>query len=218
MSIELQALRDSLRRHIGVDEDDLDNEATDLLLNRSYWEIIDKFHFREKEVTATFAITAGTRLYNVPSPFEALRKLSVLDPGTGKHHVLDRMTVDVYEQNYDEDTDARDFPTHYVREGCAVRLWPTPKEALTATIKYWTTLSDLAEGSNEVPELPQNWHEIVLLGAVWRGFTEFGDYVRSRLAKAQQTELVNSSVPTEAKEEIDSHRAGIEVPGRVYDV
>lgn len=212
--IDLIELRDSLREHTGTDEDDMPDTKADLLLNRAYWEILDKFHFREKEVTATFDIVAGTRLYNMPDPFDALRLLSVLNPDTEQHMVLKRMTIQKYEELYNESEDEQDFPTHYVREACSARLWPTPDADYTATIKYWTTLADLVEGTNETPPIPQSWHEIILFGGVWRAFVSFGDYVRGNTAKAHQSALIESAVPVEAKEEYDSESAGIEVPGR----
>ncbi len=110
--INLPELRDELREHLGTDEDDLPDEKADLLLNRAYWEIIDKFAFREKEVSATFATTDGTRSYNVPEPFEALRQLSIADLNNGQHRALDRMTIHTYEEIFVDDEDARGYPTH----------------------------------------------------------------------------------------------------------
>lgn len=215
--IDLQDMRDDLRKHTGTDEHDLPNDSCDLLLNRSYWEILDKFHFREKEVSGTFPTVAGTRAYGTPSPFEALRSLSILDTVTEHHIVLQRMTVQGYEESYDETTGEQGLPTHYVREGCGVKLWPTPDDVYTVTMKYWTVLEDLSDTNNE-PPIPQSWHEVILLGGVWRAFLQFGDYVRGNAAKSHQKALVDSMVPVEAKEEYDSRYSGVTVLGRDYDV
>jgi hypothetical protein len=48
MSIDLVTMRDELRDHLGQDDVELDDDAADLLLNRAYWELLDKFPFREK--------------------------------------------------------------------------------------------------------------------------------------------------------------------------
>lgn len=217
MGLDVQELRDSVRLATGTDEADLPNDKLDLYLNQSWWEIIDRHHFREKEVTVTFETVAGVRLYNMPSPFEALRKLSILDSDYKNHTVLNRITIDSYEAKYDEDEDARGFPVEYVREGCAVRLWPTPDAVYTMTQKYWTTLSDLSDTND--PVIPQSWHEIVLFGALWRAFIlHMGDYVRGNEAKRHQASLINNAVPVEAKEEIDSHRAALSVEFNEYDV
>jgi len=217
MGLDLQQLRDDLRDATGTDIDDLSDEKVDRLLNRSYWEVLDKFPFREKEVTVTFNTIIGTRLYNMPEPFEALRKLSILEPATLVHKTIDRTTIDVYERTYDTNEAAEGFPTHYVREGCAARLLPTPDAIYEITEKYWTVLADLSI-TNDTPAIPQSWHEIILLGAIWRAFISFGDYQRARAANQHQIALINSAVPVEAKEEVDSPRGGLEVIVREYDV
>lgn len=217
MGLNIQDLRNELRKGTGMDATDLPDADADLYLNRSWWEIIDKFHFREKEVTTTFNTIAGTRLYNMPSPFEALRQLSILNSDTKEHSVLNRITIDVYEGKYDEDTDARGFPVEYVREGCAVRIWPTPDAVYVITQKYWTTLADL-DNTNSTPSIPASWHEIIFFGALWRTFISVGDFPRANAAKQHQVSLVNSSVPVEAKEEVDSHRAGVSIIVNDYDV
>lgn len=209
MTIALETLRDELREHLGVDDVELDNDAADLLLNRAYWELLDKFPFREKEVSATFATVDGTILYSMPSPFEALRQLSIENPDTFEHTYLRKWSIREYEENYNSHEDARGYPTNYVREGCAVRLWPTPDDAYTITIKYLTVLADLSD-DNDSPGIPQQWHEIILYGALWRGYVRFGDYVRSKATQGMWANMIAGIKPTEAKEEVDTHYSGLQ--------
>lgn len=217
MSLDIQQMRDELRSSMGMDIADLPDDRADLHLNRSYWQVMDIFHFREKEVTATFGTVEGERLYNLPSPFESLRSLSIKDLITLEHKTIDKMTVHEYENRYDESVEARGIPTRYVREGCAVRLWPTPDDIYTITHKYWRVLADLSD-VNPIPEIPQAWHEIIFYGGLWRGWIGEGDYLRAREAKSHQKSLIDSAVPVEAKEEYDTHRAGLQAPGYDYDV
>lgn len=207
--LDLNQLRDELREHVGMDEDDLPDDKADLLLNRAYWELIDKFPFREKEVTATFTTEAGERRYNMPEPFEALKQLSVVNPTSKQHTPLDRMTAYEYEKVYNEEATNQAIPLKYLREGCFARLWPTPDAAYEMVIKYWTTLADLAADND--PQIPQVWHEIILFGAVWRCFMRIGDYARCNQAKTHQISLIDSTSPVEAKEEFDTHTGGVEV-------
>lgn len=217
--IDLPTLRAELRQLLGVDSDDLPDDTdivnnkvgANLLLNQSYWELLDKFPFREKEVSATFLTVAGTRYYQVPTSFEALRQLSIEDPNSQQHTPLERMTVYEYEQLFVNNDAARGQPTKYAREKDGIRLWRTPDAVYTLTLKYWTVLSDLSDSN--APQLPQSWDEIVLAGAVWRGFFHLGDHARMASSKAIHTSLINSAVPTEAKEESDTHLGGVEVAG-----
>ena len=213
--IDVATMIDELRDHVGMDINDLPDDKATLLLNRSWWEVIDKFPFREKEVTATFPTIIGTRSYGMPNPFEALRQLSILNPADNTHIPLDRMSIFEYEKVYIEGSDEYGFPQKYVREGCFARLWPTPDQVYTLTIKYWFTLADLS--STHDPEIPQVWHEVILMGGIWRTFMKAGDYPRCNQVKMHQASLIESIPPVEAKEAFDSHNAGIEVKGYSYD-
>jgi len=220
MSLDLPTLRAELRQLLGVDSDDLPDDTdlannkvgANLLLNQAYWELLDKFPFREKEISATFLTVAGTRYYQIPSMFEALRQLSIEDVESQQHTVIERATVYEYETLFVNTSAEQGKPTKYVREKNGIRFWRTPDQVYTITIKYWAVLSDLSSG-NPTPEIPQSWHEIILAGAVWRGFFHLGDHARMASSKAIHTSLINSAVPVEAKEEFDTHLGGVEVAG-----
>lgn|SRR3990167_260358 len=211
-TIELEA---KLRKHLGdLSTQELPTADAILLLNQSYWEILDKFPFREKEETATISTVIGQRTYPVPNPFEALQMLSVIDPNNGSSSVLIRAGNYEYESIRETDSGSNGMPTKYYREESKIRLWPIPDNVYTMTIKYWTTLDDLVSGNS--PLIPQSWHEIILYGACWRGFLELRDFDAYKEYKQLQVGLITSSVPTEAKEERDSHESGLEVLGREY--
>ncbi len=224
MTLDITALRRSLREGIGLEGDDTvtlpnadasDKTGADTYLNRSYWELLDKFPFREKEVIATFSTSVGENFYQVPSPFEALQQVAIEDPNSFKHNPLDRIEKDVFEQKFVNHVDDRGKPELYFRESNGIRLWRTPDLVYTVTLRYWTVLADLTS-SNATPPIPQSWHEIILFGAIWRAFIGMnGDYNRAQAAKAHQVSLLSGASPVEAKETFDSHRAGAEVAG--YD-
>ena len=216
MGITTDSLIDDLRNHSGLSTDELSDPDALLLLNRSYWEVLDKFPFREKEQTASFSTVAGTRNYTVPSPFEALRQLSIKN-SSNTYVPLDRSTIHDHEMTRDTDTDDRGFPNKYVREKNSIRLYPVPDDAYSVTIKYWTVLDDLDNADPDVNlSIPKSWHEIVLFGAMWRLYLMLRDFSASNQYKIQQIALINSAVPVEAKEEFDSHTAHLEVLGRDY--
>lgn len=218
--IDLQTMRAALRQQLGVDSDDLPDDTdlvnskvgANLLLNQSYWELLDKFPFREKEQSGSFVLVIGTSFYEIPTLFEALRQLSIEDLNSGKHSVLDRATVYEYETLFTSNATAQAMPKKYAREKNGIRLWPIPDNTYTLTIKYFTNLSDLAVDA-DTPEMPRSWDEIVLYGAAWRGFLAFGDHAKMQSMKAIHTSLIASAVPTEAKEETDTHLGGVEVAG-----
>jgi hypothetical protein len=209
MALDVPTMITELQAYVGQDTSELPQANALLLLNQSWWEIIDKFQFREKEFTATFATTAGTRNYEVPQPFEALRQVSITDSSDSQHIKLLRMIPNVYENVYNEDSSQQDIPTQYVREGCMIRLWPTPDQAYTITLKYMSVLPDLSTTNYTIPTVPQVWGECILYGAVWRQYARLGDLTRSAFFKNLQVGLINSTSPVETKEEYDSKESGL---------
>lgn len=215
--ISLPSLRTELLEHLGLDEDDLDGETwstdtIDLLLNRAFWELSYKFPFREKETIVSFTTTEGTALYACPSPFEALKMLSIEDPDTFEHKQLEKISKSTYENKFVNNPDGseEDMPNAYVRESGNIRLHPTPDDTYTITMKYDTTLADLGN-SNQTLSIPQVWHEIILFGAVWRGLKRLGDHARAAEFRKDQLSLLGSLEPVENKEKVDNRYAGLEV-------
>jgi len=218
MTLNLDTLRDKLRVHTGEDDTDLTDSDTDLLLNQSYWEVMDKFNFREKERRVTFTLVADARDYNAPSPFEALQNIAVVDT-YGQHNYLKRMTPAKYEEEYTSgDNESKGIPTHYIRRQNKITLFPTPDIAYDAVMYYWTTLSDLEEGVVDEPNMPQVWHEIVLYGAVARRMMELSDFTRAREVRNFQAQLISTTSAVEEKEEADSRYSGVNVPQELTEI
>lgn len=206
---------DSVYRICGVDTDDVTTTLATKLLNRSWWEIQNKFKFREKDTVLDFPLVIGSERYEVPDKFDSLRSIAVYD-NDNKSHYIERVTSKWYEENYDTDTDARGFPTHYFREGSTINLYPTPDAAYNMVVRYAQTLDDLSLTND--PSIPKEWHEIILYGGCWRLLLELGDFQRCNGLKTQQIALIQSCVPVESKEMSDSRYSGLEFKGSGYNL
>jgi hypothetical protein len=238
MPLSITVLRTELREHLGLDEDELPSTDADALLNRSWWEVMDKFNFREKEAKTSFQTVAGQFEYPMPQGYDALRILSIggsnnnnllggqfylsggsfLNPTISdetQHTELERSDDKWYEQNYNDDVDYYGQPVKYYRYGSGIVLYPTPDKVYNVNVNYLVTLADLSN-TNAFPPIPQSWHEVILYGAVWRGFMRIGDYNRKQAAQQTQYALINSATPVESKEEFDSSMAGLQFIGRRY--
>lgn len=215
MTINLQTLRDKVRRATGQDSDDLTDAECDLLLNQTYWEIQEKFHIREVESSTTFSTAEGQREYELPPSFESLRISAIRDNESGDDAELDRMSIKEYESSYSADTEKQAKPTKYFRAANAIILWPTPDDIYTVILHYRTKLDDLTD-SNVDPQLPRSWQEMLYVGAVARAFFDNGDFENEKKSNAKYVQLINSAVPVEAKEEWDSSKAGVQPLGIEY--
>lgn len=204
----LQNYRDEFRAHVGVDEYDMDNTIVDRILNQSWWEIADTFNFREKETSRMYNTVAGTFSITAASDIEGLQQISIQDRNSSQHTLLEPMTLLTYETEFTDTTTSRGKPTHYVRRGSTIILYPTPDNVYEITEYYWKTLSDIAVGGVTIP---QSWNEVILYGAVQRGFARLGDYNRSRAAKGMQMEIMGTKETVPTKERTDLHYAGVQM-------
>jgi hypothetical protein len=191
----------------------------DLYLNRAFWEIQNKFPFREKDVISTFFTIEGVRNYDVSFPTEAVRHIAIVrddDNGVGQHYPLIQITRDVYEQKYQNTADQWEIPIEYVREGCIIRLFPTPDKAYEIVIKRLVALNDLS-AINTTANIPQVWDEIIILGGIWRCAVDLGDLARGSYFKSLQAEMINTIIPMEVNEtQSNSQLAHVEVPVLEY--
>jgi hypothetical protein len=216
--LNITQMRAGIRKATGVEDGDPDltNTEIDLYLNRALWELDNKFPFREKEKTVTFETIVGTRNYDVPEPVDAVKTLAVKDQYSSEWKTLRYMETFEYDNNYTEGVDFYGKPWGYTREGCFVRLFPTPDKIYTILLKRWITIDDLTD-SNITADLPIVWHEVIQMGGLWRCFIDFGDVARANQIKNHQVSLINSIVPTQAKEEGNDKYAGVEVLRADYD-
>lgn len=194
-------------------------DQMDLYLNRAFWEVQNKFPFREKQFIDTFPTVVGVRNYDVSFPTEAVDHIAIEkldDSGMKQHYPLIQITRDVYEQLYANNQDQWDIPVKYVREGCIVRMWPTPDQIYTVIMRRLVALTDLSS-INSVSTLPQVWDEIIILGGLWRACVDLGDVARASYFKSLQAEMINTIIPAQVKEEqSNSQLAHVEVPVLEY--
>ena len=216
--ISVTLMERGIRKATGVEEGDSDltHDEVVLYLNRSLWELGNKFPFREQEKTVTFNLVIGTRNYDVPQPFEAVKSVAIADRYVASYKTLRYMETFEYENLYVEGELAYGKPAGYTREGCFLRVWPTPDFEYKVSLKRWVTLDDLSD-TNLYPDIPQVWHEIIQFGGLWRTYLDFGDLARANQIKNHQIALINSTVPTQAKEEGRDKYAGVEVLRADYD-
>lgn len=199
-----------LRRNTGLDINDPDWTIPDLklVLNQSWWEILNKFDFREKEASYTITTIAGDYTYSVDNLQEAFLSAAITNPITQQSTKLDPMSIAFFQENFNDnaiiDIQYQSQPALYYRSNADLVIYPVPDQAYTISVQMLLSLADLATGN--YPDIPREWDEIILYGAVWRVFLETGDTLRADYYVNHQARLINNTVPVQSKEESDYTR------------
>lgn len=211
MSYTLALLREDLRTSLGMDSDDLDNTAADRLLNRAWWELQSAVRFSEGEGETTLSLVDGTVAYAMPTSDIMAIQSVVLEDSDDLWQRLIR--IDDWNMFAKRDDTETDTPTHYSRRNDELVFWPCPDEAYSVLIKYRKTLQDIQTSG---PEIPQEWHELILWGAVSRGFDLRGDTNRAQIYRNKQAISLSLLKPQETKETEDVRFSGFTLMRRRY--
>lgn len=220
MGLTLANIRTGVLDELGIDATDLDaagSDKLDLLINRSWWEVMDKFDFKERESNTEVPLVVGTYQYNLTTVinaaaaivFDALREIFIVD-NNDKEHLLEEVSRDVFLAGLNIDTTARTLPEMYMREGGDIWISPIPDDTYTLRIFHLTVLPNVPVGG---PIVPQSWHEIIQSGAVWRGHQHFRDYNSAGEVRKIQTGLILSEQIVTGKEDKEAKHRGVEVIG-----
>lgn len=212
MSLSLDLLREDLRTHLGMDSTDLPDADADRLLNRSWWALQSQLRFSEKDGVFNFVTAAGTNSYSLPTDSDAIQKVILNIPDDPEWEPLTKIN-DWNMFSLSANTEDEDFPTHYSRRDSSFILWPTPDDEYSVSVKYLKTLADIESSG---PEAPQEWHEVVLWGAISRGFFARGDWARGTAAQNQQMIYIQALDTQEDREQEDRVLSGMKVLRRRY--
>lgn len=218
----MTTIRSEVLEHLGIDATDLDSSGStnlDLLINRSWWDILDRFDFKEKQQTTTFSTIAGTRAYSLQTIvgsqiFEAIDSISLVDLN-GQHIPLDTISEQWYEEIYNEESNQQAQPTSYFHNNGNIYLYQTPNSIYTLVIWYRYILSDLSSGN---PNIPQQWDELIIYGAAARGFRRARDYNSAKeMEQLQELGFARRQSST-AKDDKEVKMSGVQVYRNTYSV
>jgi len=100
-------------------------------------------------------------------------------------------------------------PTHYIRFQDHFELTPVPSRTNGMLLRYGKTILDMTNTS-DTPTLPDPWHEVILLGAEFRGLKALKQFDQMAVIKNEYLQLLRSREPEWEQEESDEEW-GIEV-------
>lgn len=213
MSLSLDRMIYWLRMELGVlDSEELGEDDAIDLLNMALWNVEGNFDFRTRERCAKTTLVIGQYQYDLSgvTRLDAIASISIID-ADGQRHKLTRASRHWLDANANFEDD-EGLPVRYLRERDLLTIHPKPDEALDLEINFRQGVADLVENGTAGTGLPRNWDEIIISGAVWRGWkTLKRDYEKAKEAATVTGALINMTRSVAAKEESDSRYARVNV-------
>lgn len=150
-------------------EHELDRSATrvDGFLNDALRIVARKVHHYTGEAEQAFSTVAGTAAYAWPVDLGKLRWLRDVDATCTLQLVGLR--------DVDNAPVAQGRPVVYATAGKAVTLYPTPDAAYRLDLRYWA-LPALMSADGDVPDLPDDYHRILVFYALQRCYELEDDF------------------------------------------
>lgn len=207
MSFTLDQFRADLRNHLGMDNIDLPQNSTttvtgaDSLLNRSYWNLVSllKFNAAEEEYSLTTVI--NQREYDISVDEESIQRVIILDRNDEDNYSF-LIKIDDWNMYPLRQDESIGTPTHYARRNDQLILHVKPDDEYTIRVKYLKTLDDIQTSG---AGLPRQWDEVILMGAIERGFYLRGDLNRANHFHNVWANLVNT-LPSDTEKEMEDVR------------
>lgn len=237
--LTLTRMRALVRKGLGgLDSTDLPNAEVDEFLNLAFWDIEERFPFKEKECRVEFPLTVGENMYLVPGnstgtnllDLEAIQSVSVVTD-EGQVWPVARMTQAHWDsvagalRDRDNisnlESDSYGLPTRYVRMDETIILHPVPDKVYRLRVFFLKTLKSIVSGTVDQINLPRGWNLMVVQGAIGHGHFFMQDYNLTNQVESIQSRKINSAVAISVKEERDSRYARLivqhDAPNPGYD-
>lgn len=201
----------------GLDEEDLPDAQADIYLDLSFTHIWQKYDFKERECRAYVETQDGVDEYRLDEDniFDSIITVAIKDgvkddEGTWKK--LAKYEWDQHDEVHSTKIEDRGKPTRYHRLQHTLIVNPVPDSTIyTLRIIFWRTVDTFINGLAELTELPPQWDEIVVEGAISRGKFYASDYNEAAAAQNFQGVHIRDAVLIRERELRDARYARLDV-------
>lgn len=191
MAMTLQQMRDYIRLHLDLDEDDLPNTLVDIFI-REGSKRVERAEVRWPFYEATYplATAPGVADYDKTAISDELDQITALSNPTfgmlnwiGEQDYLDLL------QRYPSTTSR---PIYFSEWANTLSLFPTPNDVYNLTIRAYRKPNDwVAEGAGGTPDLPDELHNTVALWAMAKAYAQQEDPELQALYERQFSDELN---------------------------
>lgn len=160
-----------------LDDEDFEDEYLDRALNYAQWEITNKNKLSFLETTDTLSLNPGDTSVPLPADYHEYHHLIITSPSDSRINITDRWTdysdfVDTY---IDPASNPVGQPYFWSEYGRQVVFGYPADQSYTLKLDYQRKASQLVD-ENDVPDIPEEFAELLELGAYMRIAKREDDY------------------------------------------
>lgn len=145
-------------------------------LNQAQRVAVIQSEFRTQQELGTLTTTAEDGTAALPADYSRL--IDFYDGETGRP--LDSLDT----KDFDQLTAASGRPTAYAVLGEELHFYPTPDAPYELSLRYWRLPQDM-EADGDEPEIPAQYHDILIAYAMQKAYARENDYAASNFWKGE---------------------------------
>lgn len=159
--------------------------------NDTQRELFNSKFFKFMEAATTLAVTAGTEsIGTLPTDMQLVRDLRITVPAA-LGGILQPMAVEVFDTMLSSNiTGVQGAPTQWYMYDDTINLYPIPSTDITVAMRYWKVPTELTT-STDVPEIPAEFQEILVLGMYKRALEYNDSFDQSAFITVQMEKLID---------------------------
>lgn len=197
MAYTLTGLRTRVQQRIR-DTGYSSSEITDYL-NDTQRDVFNEYRLPFMQASQNYTLTVGvadiTNGSDLPSNY--VQAFDLVNTTSGKEGVIQYMPLQELEALYPDSQDSTLYPngtpTSWTPYAQVINVFPKPDAAYTVTLKYYKSPTELSNDS-DVPELPPEFAELLVLGAAYRVLQVKDNYDQAGVLQNKYDELLQKLV------------------------
>lgn len=174
------------------------SEITDYL-NDTQRDIFNEYRLPFMEASQNYALTVGVSdiTDGVGLPTNYVQALNLTNTYSGYEGVIpyiDTKQLDsLYPDGDDTTRNPANPPRYWYFYGQTIRVFPKPDQAYTLTLRYYKEPTALS-GASDVPELPSEFEELLVVGAAYRILQVKDNYDQAAILQNKYDEILQKLV------------------------
>lgn len=178
-----------------LDDSNFSSTLIKEFINDAQRYVVNKHNWRFMEGTYTAGLTIDQFSYDLPSDVGEVEGMRITDPSGDEADITDRfLTWKEYDKKFPDPAEDDSSKPYFwtIRENNFL-LYPKPDTTYTLDIRYQKIPTALS-GDSDVPEVPERYKELLVLGALIRAHKFNDNYDLAQVEQASLDELLLDAV------------------------